>query len=275
MISSIDTAARWLAAASVLAMLVLSHHHATFGEAVAAPVPHPVATRHVGAPAPRNVAAAPITQHKRADFGRIPASRDAHEVADWVLSTNDSRGMPFVIIDKRRATVFVFEANGRLQGAAPVLLGLARGDDTVPGIGERKLADIRPDERTTPAGRFVAEPGRNARGEDVVWVDYDAAVSMHRVLTSNPAEHRLQRLATPSVADNRISYGCINVPVKFFNTTISPLFARTNAIVYVLPEKRSIREMFGPQVAVVASLPVVPARSPGKHIALATQALDH
>ena len=28
-----------------------------------------------------------------------------------------------------------------LLGAAPVLLGLARGDDSVPGIGSRKLAD--------------------------------------------------------------------------------------------------------------------------------------
>ena len=43
-----------------------------------------------------------------------------------------------------------FEADGHLKGDAPVLLGLARGDDTVPGIGERKLADIKPSERTTP-----------------------------------------------------------------------------------------------------------------------------
>jgi hypothetical protein len=62
-----------------------------------------------------------------------------------------------------------------------VLLGLARGDVSVPGIGERKISDINPHERTTPAGRFISEPGRNLSGEDIVWVDYDAAVSMHRV----------------------------------------------------------------------------------------------
>jgi len=85
-----------------------------------------------------------------------------------------------------------------------VLLGLARGDDSVPGIGERKIAEILPFERTTPAGRFVGERGRNASGEDIVWVDYDAAVSMHRVRATNPKERRLERLASPTPADNRI-----------------------------------------------------------------------
>jgi hypothetical protein len=66
------------------------------------------------------------------------------------------------------------------------LLGGARGD-TVPGIGALQIADVLPEERTTPAGRFVGERGHNARGEDVVWVDYDAAVSMRLVLTLNPA----------------------------------------------------------------------------------------
>ena len=36
------------------------------------------------------------------------------------------------------------DADGRLRGAAPALLGLARGDDTIPGIGDRKLSDIPP-----------------------------------------------------------------------------------------------------------------------------------
>ena len=39
----------------------------------------------------------------------------------------------------------------------------------------------------------------------MVWVDYDAAVSMHRVRTTNAAERRLARLASPGIDDNRIS----------------------------------------------------------------------
>ena len=185
-----------------------------------------------------------VPHPKRANFEHEHKSRDARHVADWVVDSGDNRGMPFVIVDKLDAKVFVFDADGRLRGAAPALLGLARGDDSIPGIGDRELSDIRPEERTTPAGRFVASLGYNFNGKDVLWVDYDGAVSLHRVITTNPKERRLQRLATPTPLDNRISYGCINVPAEFYNNVVSPAFTGTYGIVYVLPETRSIREMF-------------------------------
>lgn len=161
------------------------------------------------------------------------------------MDSGDNRGLPFVIIDKTDAKIFVFDAGGWIVGAAPALLGLARGDDTVPGIGDRELSKIRPEERTTPAGRFVAQRGMSFRGEDVVWVDYDSGVSLHRVVTSNSRERRLERLATPTPADNRISYGCINVPVAFYNKVINPIFTGTSGIVYVLPETRPVHQVFG------------------------------
>jgi hypothetical protein len=119
------------------------------------------------------------------------------------------------------------------------------GDVAVPGIGNRKMSSIRPEERTTPAGRFVASLGRNLSGVEILWVDYDTAISMHRVITTKPKEHRLQRLATPTPLDNRISYGCINVPVKFYVNVLRPAFTGTNGIVYVLPETMSARDFFG------------------------------
>ena len=188
-----------------------------------------------------------------ADFDREQASHDARQLADWVVDSGDNLNLPFVIVDKVNARVFVFDAGGRIRGAAPALLGLARGDHSVPGIGERELSNIRPEERTTPAGRFVAAIGHNARGEDVVWVDYDGAVSMHRVITSNPKERRLHRLATPTPKDNRISYGCINVPVAFYETVVRPAFTGTEGIVYVLPEVRSMREVFSSYDAFIRS----------------------
>ena len=161
---------------------------------------------------------------KRANFEGEHKSEQARHMADWVMDSGDNRGMPFAIIDKMDAKVFVFDAHGRLRGAAPVLLGLARGDYTVPGIGNRKLSDIRPEERTTPAGRFVASLGYNFKGKDVLWVDYKNAVSLHRVITNNPKERRLERLASPTPLDRRISYGCINVPAKFFDNVVKPAF---------------------------------------------------
>ena len=169
---------------------------------------------------------------------------DARTIAAWVLAEHDARGLPFLIVDKRRATAFAFDASGRLLASAPVLLGLAHGDDSVPGIGERKMADIRPFERTTPAGRFKAEMGRNAGGEDILWVDYDAAVSMHRVRPVKKSERRLERLVSATADDNRISYGCINVPPAFYERFIQPLFEPRNGIVYVLPDTKPLAFVF-------------------------------
>jgi hypothetical protein len=170
---------------------------------------------------------------------------DARRLVEWIARSGDNADAPFVVVDKRNARVLVFDASAHLVGDAPVLLGAARGDDSVPGIGDRKISEIKPHERTTPAGRFEAEAGRNLQGEDIIWIDYDAAVSMHRVRATNPREHRLQRLATPSVADNRISYGCINVPAAFFDAQVSPIFRDGHhAVVYVLPETRTLAQTF-------------------------------
>ena len=206
----------------------------------------------------------PLPSH--ADFAGAAAPRAVRRVADWATSAGDSGGLPFLIVDKRGARLWAFEAGGRARGNAPVLLGLAHGDESVPGIGERPIAAIRPEERTTPAGRFVAEAGRNLRGDDIVWVDYDAAISMHRVRATNPRERRLQRLASPSVADNRISYGCINVPPAFYDGVVRPLLAGGRAVVYVLPERRALDTVFGPMNARAAPPDgrTVAARAPGR-----------
>ncbi|WP_306602486.1 hypothetical protein [Azonexus sp.] len=181
---------------------------------------------------------------RRVNFEQESASPDARHVADWIVHANDNRQLPFVIVDKTQGKVFVFYADGRLRGAAPALLGLAVGDDAVPGIGERKLSSIRPEERTTPAGRFEASLDRNLKGGEILWVDYETAISLHPVATGNPRERRAERLATPSPGDNRISFGCINVPAAFFKNVVSAAFQGTNGIVYVLPETRSPQQVF-------------------------------
>jgi hypothetical protein len=188
---------------------------------------------------------APSAVNRMADFGDAVVSRDVKRVADWIANSSDNGALDFIILDKKNAAVHVFSANAHLHGSSPVLIGSARGDDSVPGIGLRPINKIRAEERTTPAGRFVAQRGRNTLGEDIVWIDYDAAVSMHRVRANNPDERRLERLATPTADDNRISYGCINVPARFYEAYIQPAFAGKRAVVYVLPEVKSMKEVFG------------------------------
>jgi hypothetical protein len=201
-----------------------------------------------------------------ADFGDHPASPDVRTLAQWVAATGDAGDAGFVVVDKRHARLHVFGADARLRASTPILLGGARGDHTVPGIGSRDIADVRPEERTTPAGRFVGERGRNARGEDVVWVDYDSGVSIHRVLTTDPAERRLQRLATPTHEDNRISWGCINVPVAFYEAHVRPAFASRRSAIYVLPEVLTLAEVFGlPAAGHEPALPDTLARASMPH----------
>lgn len=175
------------------------------------------------------------------DFASERASRRMRDMADWIVHSSDNRNLPFAIVDKVNARVYVFDVDGRPQGAAPVLLGLGQGDYVAPGTGQMRMSLIPPSQRTTPAGRFVSAMGRNSHGKDILWVDYENAVSMHPVVTSNPKERRAQRLETPSPLDNRISYGCINVPVTFFKDVIQSRFSGAGGVVYVLPENRGWR----------------------------------
>ncbi len=158
--------------------------------------------------------------------------------------------MPFIIIDKLRAKVFVFDSSGQLQGATLALFGKAVGDDSAPDVGHEKLSAIPLQDQTTPAGRFMAALGHD-RNVPFLWVDYEHAVSLHRVVTP-PGENRLARLATTSTDDKRISHGCINVPVKFFDDVVLKTFGDVGGIVYILPEVKTVQEVFPavPDVAV-------------------------
>ena len=193
---------------------------------------------------PAPIPAAARAAH-RANFGKETASLQAVHVANWVVDSADNQGMPFMIIDKVNAKVMMFDAKGQLQGSAPALLGLAHGDDSAPGIGQRKLSSIRPEERTTPAGRFVASRDLDLNGKEMLWVDYNTAISLHPVVKGTPGERRSQRLDSPMPDDNRISYGCINVPLKFYESIVSPAFTGTSGVVYILPETRTAQETFG------------------------------
>ena len=193
---------------------------------------------------PRALENAPLSV-KIANFGQELPSSESQKLADWVVDSLDNNKLPFAIVDKVNARIFVFDAQGQIRGASSVLLGLAVGDHSVPGIGQRKLSSIRPEERTTPAGRFVASLDRDIHGQEVLWVDYDTAVSLHPVVKGAPKERRAERLASASPLDKRISYGCINVPAMFYEKVVSPTFTGTFGVVYVLPEIRSAKEVFG------------------------------
>ena len=168
----------------------------------------------------------------------------ADEMADWVIRSKDNKNMPFAIIDKVEAKLYVYDTNGNQYGDAPVLLGLAKGDISPPGIGNKPLSQIKPEQRITPAGRFVARMGRNHKGKDTLWVDYDESLSMHAVIKGVPRDRRAQRLASETPLDNRISFGCINVPKPFFKDVIIGKLSGTPSVIYILPETKEFGRLF-------------------------------
>ena len=180
-----------------------------------------------------------------ADFGVERASNDARYAANWVLESGDHQGQPFAIVDKRDARIYVFEPQGRVLGASPVLIGLALGDLSVPDIAQRTPSSLLPAERTTPAGRFNTEPGHNDKGEDIVWVDYEASLAIHRLRPAPAFERRSERLSAQSAAEHRISFGCVVVPVEFYERIVAASLGKRRGVVYVLPETRPVSEMFG------------------------------
>jgi hypothetical protein len=181
-----------------------------------------------------------------ADFGRESPSTQAREAADWALGSRDHGAMPFAIVDKKAARIFVFDAKGRLRGASEALIGEAPGDAIAPDVGEHAQTGRVPfEERTTPAGRFVSEPGRNIRGEAIIWVDYDSAFAIHRLRPGPSLHDREARLRSPVLSDRRASLGCVVVPVPFYQQVVARVLGRGKAIVYVLPESGDLREMMG------------------------------
>ncbi len=187
----------------------------------------------------------PAWAHAQVDFGAQYASADTRNVAQWVVDSRDHGRLPFAIVDKKQARIYIFDAAGRLLGASAALLGQTTGDSSAPNVGQHtQLGHVPVEERTTPSGRFESEPGLNLDGDAVVWVDYASALAIHRLRPGASRRAREARLASATPDDKRVSLGCIVVPEAFYAGVVQPLLGRHRGIVYVLPEQRSLREMF-------------------------------
>lgn len=175
----------------------------------------------------------------------ITLSPAAAQVTQWVSTSKDNRALPWAVVDKENAALFLFDGKGKPLGAVPVLIGIAPGDEASPGIGNKKLADLGPAEKTTPAGRFLAKFGMPVAGERVLWVDYATSVAIHPIpKDAGPREKRRERMLSPTPDDNRITFGCINVPKAFYGRVLRPLFRGKGGYVYVLPDSKPIEAVF-------------------------------
>jgi len=191
--------------------------------------------------------------HSKTASAIVP-SEAATRVAKWVATSNDNDSLPWAVVDKAHAALFLFAPDGKALGAVPVLIGIAIGDEASPGVGDKKLADLGPAEKTTPAGRFLAKFGMPVAGHRVLWVDYATSVALHPIpKDASPKEHRRARMLSPTSEDNRITFGCINVPKAFYNHVLSPLFRKKGGYVYVLPDTEPLEQVF-PRLRIQAAM---------------------
>jgi hypothetical protein len=189
-------------------------------------------------------AAAPRAETTKTTEAQL--SGEPGRLHDWILKERDNGGRPFAIVDKKGARLFVFDGAGRLRGATSALLGQAVGDESAPNVGEHTQQGVVPvEERTTPAGRFVTEPGVNVSGEHVIWVDYDAAFAIHRLRPGRSQRAREERLASARPEDHRVSYGCVVVPVRFYKDVVQRWLGQGPAVVYVMPESGDADALLG------------------------------
>ena len=177
-------------------------------------------------------APAEISHAHAADF---PVA--AMALAQQVSASADNDGLPFAIVDKQAAMVLVYRHDGTLVGKSTVLLGATVGDQATTGVGYRtQTGQLRPEDRTTPSGRFDSAPGRNLAGEAIVWIDYDNALAIHRLRPAPLWQKRVERMASLDPLVKRISAGCVVVPENFYDRVIQPIFGHGRGVVYVMPE---------------------------------------
>lgn len=196
---------------------------------------------------PATTTASPAPVAAAADFRGQRSSSDARLVADWAVRSGDHRGLPFMILDKVNATLHAFAPSGKLVRSTPVLLGMGIGDVFPPGVAEMDMLKTRPWQRVTPAGRFEAEIGSSGRGASLLWIDYDTGIALHKIPARRTQQRRHERIRSPSAADKRVTYGCINVPSTFYDEVVQPAYRARGGIVYVLPETAPAVTVFGAQ----------------------------
>jgi len=159
--------------------------------------------------------------------------------------------------------------------ATPALVGMSKGvGRQAPTIAPHSA--MSPQVRITPAGRFLSKLAIDSHGKELLVLDYDASISLHAVVKGTPKEHRAERLKSATAQDNRISFGCINVPPEFYTTKVSAAFTGTKGVVYVLPETSPASQLFGFNVdgAISATVPVSTALNAAVGAAPAVSAPD-
>ena len=151
-------------------------------------------------------------------------------VVQNIVEQNDNQGKQFIVADKQAGTLTMYTASGQQITSTPALFGKTEGDsvsskNTPSGRFETKQVNVRT-EGYGGSAQVLTQNGQNLQLGG-------SSYAIHRVYTKYASENRQGRLGTPTASDNRISRGCINVPVDFYDTYLN---SDQDTVVYVMPE---------------------------------------
>ena len=163
-------------------------------------------------------------------------SPTAQNVYEAMAPVAMKSGKWFMVADKPNGMLHIFKEDGSHALSDPTLYGKDTGDVM------EALSSLEGGAKVTPAGKFTlkARPSTYAGGQELILVeskDYTGYIAIHAADTSTPSENRLGRLDTPTAADNRVSYGCINTKHDTFINEIAPNIANLDGgMVFVVPD---------------------------------------
>jgi len=173
-------------------------------------------------------------------------SNEVRTIAEFAVG-GDAGGKPFVVVDKSNARMTVFDAKGKIVEETPALLGKSVGDRfSEARKNARTIEEVEASgQKVTPAGRFTGQVTPDREYGSVLRFNETSnggtTVAIHQTYTGTPSERRPERIASSTTSDNRVSFGCVNVPKEIYDRNFSNIGDRFT--VYVLPEKSSFEEV--------------------------------
>ena len=242
--------AKWLASSGKMFHALSDLFFKVFNKAVAGIMAVAIAVNiNFATPVPNARASIPVNkftikqsvERPKADFKGVEASRDIRLVADWQV--RQGHGKSFVMQDKINGLIYAFDGKGVLLAKAPSLYGASGKDLLSEESASKTIAQMTTADKVTPAGVFNAKGVNSSYGFTVDFAEYKTgAIAIHIVYLGTPSENRQGRLDSKSPLDNRISYGCINVPAGFMSV-MKAHFSK-DSVVIVLPETQSAESFF-------------------------------
>lgn len=144
----------------------------------------------------------------------------------------------YLLLDKPTCTTYVIGLDKKEVGHCTTLLGTTMGEE--PNVITDLDGNRYTQTTTTPAGKYkVGHEG--ICKEDLITYDGrilniygSGSVCIHIVYPGEYPE-RMKRLKSPTLIDNRISYGCINVTKEFWDKCIAP-YIDEGSIIMITPD---------------------------------------